>query len=136
MLNKQELIDLVEKRYFNVMDEGRLDETLECLAPDCVWNIYPAGIELRGRDGEIRSAFEGAMARYPTMWHGNFEWTVDEAAQRIAAVFDVRLVDTDGRESNMSNAKMFRIEDGRFIRLDLYFSTSESVVLDTEHTGR
>jgi ketosteroid isomerase-like protein len=136
MLNKQELIDLVEKRYFNVMDEGRLDETLECLAPDCVWNIYPAGIELRGRDGEIRSAFEGAMARYPTMWHGNFEWTVDEAAQRVAAVFDVRLVDTDGRESNMSNAKMFRIEDGRFIRLDLYFSTSESVVLDTEHTGR
>ena len=136
MLNKQELIDLVEKRYFNVMDEGRLDETLECLAPDCVWNIYPAGIELRGRDGEIRSAFEGAMARYPTMWHGNFEWTVDEAAQRVAAVFDVRLVDTDGRESNMSNARMFRIEDGRFIRLDLYFSTSESVVLDTEHTGR
>jgi ketosteroid isomerase-like protein len=136
MLNKQELIDLVEKRYFNVMDEGRLDETLECLAPDCVWNIYPAGIKLRGRDGEIRSAFEGAMARYPTMWHGNFEWTVDEAAQRVAAVFDVRLVDTDGRESNMSNAKMFRIEDGRFIRLDLYFSTSESVVLDTEHTGR
>jgi tetrahydrodipicolinate N-succinyltransferase len=70
------------------------------------------------------------------MWHGNFEWTVDEAAQRVAAVFDVRLVDTDGRESNMSNAKMFRIEDGHFIRLDLYFSTSESVVLDTEHTGR
>ena len=136
MLNKQELIDLVEKRYFNVMDEGRLDETLECLALDCVWNIYPAGIELRGRDGEIRSAFEGAMARYPTMWHGNFEWTVDEAAQRVAAVFDVRLVDTDGRESNMSNAKMFRIEDGRFIRLDLYFSTSESVVLDTGYTGR
>lgn len=128
MLNKQELIDLVEKRYFNVMDEGRLDETLECLAPDCVWNIYPAGIELRGRDSEIRTAFEDAMARYPTMWHGNFEWTVDEEAQRVAAVFDVRLVDTDGRESNMSNAKLFRIEDGRFARLDLYFSTAEAVV--------
>ncbi len=132
MLNKQELIDLVEKRYFNVMDEGRLDETLECLAPDCVWNIYPAGIELRGRDGEIRSAFEGAMAKYPTMWHGNFEWTVDEAAQRVAAVFDVRLVDTDGRESNMSNAKLFRIEDGRFTRLDLYFSTAEAVVSEAK----
>ena len=128
MLNKQELIDLVEKRYFNMMDKGRLNETLECLAPGCVWNIYPAGIKLSGRDGEIRAVFEGAMARYPTMWHGNFEWTVDEAAQRVAAVFDVRLVDTDGRESNMSNAKLFRIEDGRFTRLDLYFSTSESVV--------
>ena len=132
MLNKQELMNLVEKRYFNVMDEGRLDETLECLAPDCVWNIYPAGIELRGRDGEIRAAFEDAMARFPTMWHGNFEWTVDVAAQRVATIFDVRLVDMDGRESNMSNAKLFRIEDGQFTRLDLYFSTSESVVSDAE----
>ena len=128
MLSKQELIDLVEKRYFNVMDQGRLDETLECLAPDCVWHIYPAGIELRGRDGDIRDAFVDAMARYPTMWHGNFEWTVDEAAQRVAAVFDVRLVDKNGNESNLSNAKLFRVEDGKFKRLDLYFSTTASVV--------
>ena len=39
MLTKQELIDLVEKKYFSVMDQGRLDETLECMAQDCVWNI-------------------------------------------------------------------------------------------------
>ena len=128
MLTKQELIDLVEKKYFNVMDQGRLDETLECLAADCVWNIYPAGTVLRGRDTEIRDAFESAMARYPTMWHGNFEWTVDEAAQRIAAVFDVRLIDKNGKETELSNAKLFRVENGNFKRLDLYFSTTEAIV--------
>ena len=128
MLSKSELIELVEKKYFNVMDEGRLDDTLECLAVDCVWNIYPAGIVLKGRDDDIRAAFEDAMGRYPKMWHGNFEWTVDEAAQRVAAVFDVCLTDSDGKETELSNAKLFRIEDGKFKRLDLYFSSSDSVV--------
>ena len=28
----------------------------------------------------------------------------------------------------MSNAKMFRVEDGRFTRLDLYFSTADSIL--------
>ena len=101
------------------------------MAQDCVWNIYPAGTVLRGRDTEIREAFEAAIARYPTMWHGNFEWTVDEAAQRIAAVFDVSLVDKNGKKTELSNAKLFRVEDGKFKRLDLYFSTTEVIVSET-----
>jgi len=128
MLAKQELIDLIEKRYFNVMDQGRLDDTLACLALDCVWNIYPAGTVLKGRDSEIRDAFISAIARYPTMWHGNFEWIIDEAAQKVAATFDVRLVDTEGRETNLSNVKLFQVEDGLFTKLDLYFSTAEPIV--------
>ena len=130
MLNRNELIELVEKRYFNVMDQGRLDDTLACLAPDCVWHIYPAGTVLKGRDGEIRDAFANAMARYETMWHSNFEWTVDEAAQRVAASFDVRLVDNAGKETELSNVKLFQVEDGHFVRLDLYFSTTEAIVSD------
>jgi hypothetical protein len=128
MLAKQELIDLIEKRYFNVMDQGRLDDTLASLALDCVWNIYPAGTVLKGRDSEIRDAFISAIARYPTMWHGNFEWIIDEAAQKVAATFDVRLVDTEGRETNLSNVKLFQVEDGLFTKLDLYFSTAEPIV--------
>lgn len=128
MLNQQELIDLIEKRYFNVMDQGRLDDTLACLAPKCVWNIYPAGTVLTGRDSEIHDAFVSAMERYPTMWHGNFEWIIDEAAQKVAATFDVRLVDTEGRETNLSNVKLFRVEDGLFTKLDLYFSSAEPIV--------
>ncbi len=128
MLNQQELIDLIEKRYFNVMDQGRLDDTLACLAPNCIWNIYPAGTALTGRDSGIRDAFVSAMERYPTMWHGNFEWIIDEAAQKVAATFDVRLVDTEGRETSLSNVKLFKVEDGLFTKLDLYFSSAEPIV--------
>ena len=74
--------------------------------------------------------FADAMERYPTMWHGNFEWTVDEAAQRVAASFDVHLVDETGRETELSNVKLFQVENGRFTRLDLYFSTTEAIVAD------
>jgi ketosteroid isomerase-like protein len=130
MLTRNQLIELIEKRYFNAMDQGRLDDTLACLTPDCVWHIYPAGTVLTGRDGEIRDAFADAMARYETMWHGNFEWTVDEAAQRVAANFDVRLVDKAGNETTLSNVKLFQVEDGCFVRLDLYFSTAEAIVSD------
>lgn len=128
MLNQQELTDLIEKRYFNVMDQGRLDDTLACMAPNCVWNIYPAGTVLTGRDSEIRDAFVSTMERYPTMWHGNFEWIIDEAAQKVAATFDVRLVDKGGRETNLSNVKLFEVEDGLFTKLDLYFSSAEPIV--------
>jgi ketosteroid isomerase-like protein len=110
------------------MDRKRLDETLACLAPDCVWNVYPAGTRLTGRDGEIRAAFESAFETYAELWHGNFEWTVDEAAQRVAARFDVRLTDRAGAVTELSNAKLFQVEDGRFTRLDLYFSTSAPIV--------
>ena len=76
----------------------------------------------------FRNAFADAMARYETMWHGNFQWTIDEAAQRVAASFDVRLVDKAGKEIELSNVKLFQVKDGRFTRLDLYFSTTEAIV--------
>ena len=128
MLNRDELIDLVEKRYFTAMDQGRLDETLACLSPDCVWRVYPAGAVLNGRDGEIRDAFADAIAHYKSMWHGNFEWTIDEAAQRVAASFDVRLIDKAGKETKLKNVKLFQVEEGRFTHLDLYYSTTEIIV--------
>jgi len=128
VLTRAQLIDLVQNRYFAAIDDKRLEDTLTCLAPDCVWNIYPAGTRLVGRDSQIRAAFEAAFERYPEMWHGNFECIVDVEAQRLCAVFDVRLVDREGRESKLSNAKIFRVEDSRFTHLDLYFSTAETVV--------
>ncbi len=129
MLDRAALIELIEHRYFANMDARRLEQTLACLEPDCVWRLYPRGTVLEGRDGAIRAAFEEAYARYPEMWHGSFEWIVDEQTQRVCATFDVRLVDTSGRVTELSNAKLFRVSPGgRFARLDLYLSSAEPVV--------
>ncbi len=127
-LNRKDLIDLVEKRYFAAMDDRRLDEMLACLAEDCVFTIYPAGDRAVGRESGIRDLFESAYATYPKMWHGNFEWVVDEAAQRVAGNFDVRLVKDDGETIEMRNGKFFSVEDGRFSELNLYLSTSDDIL--------
>jgi ketosteroid isomerase-like protein len=127
-LNRQGLIDLVEKSYFGAMDDRRLEAVLACLAEDCVFTIYPAGDRAVGRDAGIRDLFERVYETYPEMWHGNFEWVVDEAEQRLAASFDVRLVDHGGAELSMRNGKFFAVEDGRLAELNLYLSTSDDLV--------
>ena len=127
-LNREELIELVEQRYFAAMDARKLDQVLSCLADACVFTIYPAGNRASGRDGAIRDLFEAAYANYPEMWHGNFEWVVDEAAQRIAGNFDVRLVKGDGETMTMRNGKFFQVEDGRLANLNLYLSTSDDLI--------
>ncbi|MDP6708291.1 MAG: nuclear transport factor 2 family protein [Alphaproteobacteria bacterium] len=127
-LNRQELIDLVETQYFARMDEKRLDEMLAAVAEDCVFTIYPAGDVAAGRDSGIRDLFQTAFETYPEMWHGNFEWVVDEAGQRLAASFDVRLVDRAGKETVMRNGKFFSVSDGKLAALNLYLSTSDAII--------
>jgi ketosteroid isomerase-like protein len=130
MLDRAQLIDLVENRYFAAMDRKDLDGTMSGLAPDCVFTIYPAGDRYAGRDAAIRPLFQQAFVDYANMWHGNFNWVVDEPQQRLAAWFDVRLERTDGSVIEMSNGKFFSVENDLLRRLDLYLSTSEAIVGD------
>lgn len=128
MLDRAGLIDLVEARYFGAMDRKDLDGTMAGLAPDCVFTIYPAGDVYAGREAAIRPMFAKAFVDYRSMWHGNFNWVVDEPQQRLAAWFDVRLERVDGSVLEMNNGKFFSVSDGLLRRLDLYLSTSEQIV--------
>lgn len=130
MLTRAEMIDAIERQYFAAMDVKDLAGTLAPLAKDCVFTVYPAGTRLEGRDAGIREAFVQAFEDYETLWHGNFNWVVDEQAQRVAAWFDVRLVRPDGSAIEMNNGKFFHFADGNLVRLDLYLSTTEQVVQD------
>lgn len=128
MLTRAQMIDAIEGQYFAGMDRKDLAATLAPLAADCTFTLYPAGTHLKGRDEGIKDAFVSAFRDYETLWHGNFNWVVDEEAQRVAAWFDVRLVRPDGSAMEMNNGKFFHFRDGKLSRLDLYLSTSEPVV--------
>lgn len=130
MLDRAGLISLIQDQYFAAMDRKDLPGTMSALAPDCVFTVYPAGDRFSGRDAAIRPMFAQAFVDYEAMWHGNFNWVVDEAQQRVAAWFDVRLDHTDGRVIEMSNGKFFTIENDLLCRLDLYLSTTEAIVAD------
>ncbi len=128
MLTRAQMIDAIETQYFGSMDRKDLAGTLAPLHPDCVFTLYPAGTRMEGRDQGVRGAFAEAFESYESLWHGRFNWVVDEDAQRVAAWFDVRLVRPDGSAMEMNNGKFFHFQDGKLIRLDLYLSTTEPVV--------
>lgn len=130
MLARADMIAVIEAQYFAAMDRKDLAGTLAPLTEDCCFTIYPAGTRLQGRDAGIREAFVQAFADYETLWHGNFNWVVDEPEQRVASWFDVRLVRPDGSRIEMNNGKFFHFRAGRLCRLDLYLSTTEPVVGD------
>lgn len=131
MLTRAQMIETIEQQYFAAMDRKDMAGTLAPLAAECIFTIYPAGTRLEGRDSGIRQAFATAFEEYETLWHGNFNWVVDEGAQRVAAWFDVRLVRPDGSAIEMNNGKFFHFRDGKLSRLDLYLSTTETVVQDS-----
>ncbi|HZD26270.1 MAG TPA: nuclear transport factor 2 family protein [Alphaproteobacteria bacterium] len=131
MLDRDGLIDLIGRQYFGAMDRKDLDGTMAPLAPDCVFTVYPAGERHAGRDAAIRPLFARAFEDYASLWHGNFNWVVDEPQQRVAAWFDVRLERPGGHVIEMSNGKFFSLAGDRLVRLDLYLSTAERIVGET-----
>ncbi len=126
-LNRQELIDLLEKQFFAPMGRKHLDKMLAAVAEDCIFTIYPARNHAVNRDG-IRDFYQTIFEKYLEMWHGNFERVVDEAEQRVATSFDARLTDRAGGETVRRNSKFFTVSDGKLSEMNLYMSTSGSIV--------
>ena len=131
MLTKQELIDL-EKKYFSVMDQGRLDETPECMAQDCVWNIYPAGTVLRADETRKYARHSKPPWRaIPPCGTATSNGLLMKLHSELQPSSMSVSVDKNGNKTELSNAKLFRVEDGKFKRLDLYFSTTDVIVSET-----
>lgn len=126
-LNRQELIDLVEKQFFAPMGRKKLDEMMAALAEDCTFTIYPARNHAANRDA-IRDVYQTIFENYPEMWHGHFVWVVDEAEQRVATSFDARLTDRSGTVTERRNSKFFDVYDGKVRDMNLYLSASASIV--------
>ena len=120
-MTKPEMIALVE-RYFAAVDAKDLQATLAVCASDCCITVETAGVEHRGRDGAIRTMFEGLFERFETIWHGDFVHVADETTETIASQFLVRNLAHDGARQEKSNSNLFRIENGKFSAISVYMS--------------
>ena len=117
-----ELVDLVENKYFHNVDGKNLEPTLACFADNAVLTIQTAGATYRGRDGDIRRMFESFMADIEVIYHGDFSHVVDVGNQSIASQFVQRNRYDDGRKVEMRNCNFYQIEDGRFKSVTIYMS--------------
>jgi ketosteroid isomerase-like protein len=116
--SRERLIELAET-YFARVDGKDLDGVASLLAPDCLMTIETAGVAYEGR-AAILAMFERYMARWETIWHGNFDHVVDTAEGRLACRFEVRKTAPDGGLDEKRNANFFTFEGGRIRHISVY----------------
>ncbi len=127
MLNREELIALVENAYFANVDGKNLEPAVACFAEDAELRIQSAHVSHVGRD-QIRRMFKDFMAGTKIIYHGDFSHVVDVENQWIASQFVARNDYDDGRYVEMRNCNFFQIEDDRFKRVTIYMTDENPLV--------
>ena len=127
MLNRAELIALVEDAYFSNVDSKSLESALACFAEDAELRIQSAHVSHVGHD-QIRRMFRDFMGATKIIYHGNFSHVVDVDNQWIASQFVARNDYDDGGQVEMRNCNFFQVEDGRFKRVTIYMTDENPLV--------
>jgi hypothetical protein len=68
------------------------------------------------------------MGAYETIVHKDFVCTVDEKNGRITASFEAVLTAVDGSVTRLFNTNFWRIRDGKFQEVYVYFSGANVLV--------
>ena len=127
MLNREELIALVEDAYFSNVDNKNPEPAVACFAEDAELRIQSAHVSHVGHD-QIGRMFKDFMAATKVIYHGDFSHVVDVEKQWIASQFVARNDYDDGRHVEMRNCNFFQIENDRFKRVTIYMTDENPLV--------
>lgn len=119
---RQHYIDMVEKHYFANVDRKELQSVLDCFNDSAFLTVQTAPITHEGRDDGVRKMFETLFESYESIWHGDFEHTVDEENERISSRFTVHLIDHDGGKVELRNCNFWYFDNGKFQRVFVFMS--------------
>ncbi len=111
MLRRAQIINLVEHSYYSNIDFRHLGTVLDCFAHDAVLSVD--GRSHRGRDGEIKQYLAQMLVDYPSIRHELLDHEVDEAGQRSACRFNLKLEDTEGHARETSGRAEFHLGNGK-----------------------
>ena len=114
-------IDIVTKRYFDGVDNKRLDQVLDCFTEDAILTEQTSNTVHHGI-GAIRAMFEKLFADFSDIWHGNFVHTADPATNAICSQFTVLITPNGGEELRYENCNRFYLKGDRFHRVYVYMS--------------
>jgi ketosteroid isomerase-like protein len=126
-LGRAQLIELATRTYFGNVDAKNLEATLDCFHDEALFCVQTAFTRHAGK-AEIRRMFEDFFAAYETIVHKDFVCTVDEKNGRITASFEAVLTAADGRKTQLFNTNFWRIREGRFQEVYVYFSGENVLV--------
>ena len=126
-LSRAELIELATLRYFGNVDKKDMDAALACFNDEALFCVQTAFTRHAGK-AAIKRMFEDFFGAFETIVHRDFTCTVDERNGRITASFEAVLTGHDGSVTRFFNTNFWRIRDGRFQEVYVYFSGSNVLV--------
>lgn len=126
-LNRAGLIDLAINRYFGNVDKKDMNAVLDCFNDEALFCVQTAFTRHAGKD-EIKRMFEDFFGAWESIVHKDFTCTVDEKNGRITACFEAALTAADGKKVNFFNTNFWRIRDGKFQEVYVYFSGENVLV--------
>lgn len=126
-LNRAELIALATKSYFGNVDAKNMDGALACFNDEALFCVQTAFTRHAGKSA-IKRMFEDFFGAYASIVHKDFVCTVDEKNGRIAASFEAVLTGHDGKITQLFNTNFWRIRDGKFQEVYVYFSGENVLV--------
>lgn len=115
-------IDIVTKRYFDGVDNKRMEQVLDCFTPDAILTEVTSSTVHHGRDEDIRAMFAKLFADFSQIWHGNFVHTADPASNAVCSQFTVLITPQGGEELRYENCNRFYLKGEKFHRVYVYMS--------------
>ncbi|MGP1354830.1 MAG: nuclear transport factor 2 family protein [Parasphingopyxis sp.] len=115
-------VDIVTKRYFDGVDNKRMDQVLDCFHDDAVLHEMTSDTRHDGIDA-IRTMFEGLFSTNGRIWHGNFVHTVDPEENAVCSQFTVEIEPNElGEELVYQNCNRFYLKGDKFQNVFVYMS--------------
>lgn len=115
------LVDIVTKRYFDGVDNKRLDQVLDCFTADAVLTEVTSTTVHHGHDG-IAAMFRRLFADFEQIWHGNFVHVADPYENAICSQFTVLITPNGADMLRYENCNRFYLEGDKFSRVFVYMS--------------
>lgn len=126
-LSRAELIELATISYFGSVDRKDMESVLDCFHDEALLCVQTEFTRHAGK-AAIRKMFEGFMGAFASIVHKDFVCTVDEKNGRITASFEAVLTADDGSVTRLFNTNFWRIRDGKFQEVYVYFSGANVLV--------
>lgn len=126
-LSRAELIELATISYFGSVDRKDMGAVLDCFHDGALLCVQTEFTRHAGK-AAIQKMFEGFMGAYASIVHKDFVCTVDEKNGRITASFEAVLTADDGSVTRLFNTNFWRIRDGKFQEVYVYFSGANVLV--------
>lgn len=126
-LDRAQLIGLATRSYFGSVDAKNMDGVLACFNDEALFCVQTAFTRHAGK-AAIGRMFADFFGAYTNIVHKDFVCTVDEKNGRIVACFEAVLTGHDGKVTQLFNTNFWRIRDGKFQEVYVYFSGENVLV--------